>query len=358
MDAVDAVLADFASLRPTTIAALTYPIPASLRSRLRAAASPDWRGDLDEFGHLDTEVGELFAEAARALLDHAGIPAAQITAIGSHGQTLRHRPDTPHPFSLQIGDPSLIAERTGITVVGDFRRRDIAAGGQGAPLVPAFHARMFGSPHEWRAVLNLGGIANLTCLPPGDASTITGFDIGPANTLLDAWARLHLNQPFDVGGEWAATGQVIQPLLESMLADPYFDRCPPKSTGPEYFNAEWVSAALAKLPSQCPADIQRTLVELTAATVGTAIKRHAPLARTIYICGGGVHNQLLMKRIGALLEGQRVTSTLGAGIDPDYVEALAFAWLASRTLSGLPGNLPSVTGASHPVILGAIHRTR
>ena len=355
MDAVDAVLVDLGPRPPRILEALAHPIPEPLKARLRAIADPAWRGDLDEYGALDAETGALFAEAAQALLDRSGIGAGAIAAIGSHGQTVRHRPDGRHPFSLQIGDAARIAEATGIAVVSDFRRRDIAAGGQGAPLVPAFHAELLRSTEEDRAVLNLGGIANLTCLPADPGQPVTGFDTGPANTLLDHWARRHTGTPFDRDGRWAATGQVAGSLLDAMLEDPYFGRPAPKSTGPEHFGAEWLDGLLEGMPEPRPQDVQRTLIELTARTVAQAVEQHAPRTTSVHVCGGGVHNGLLMARIAASLTGRRVTSTAEAGIDPDFIEALAFAWLASRTLAGLPGNLPAVTGARHPVVLGAIH---
>lgn len=355
MDAVDAVLADLGPRPPRILQALAHPIPEPLKARLRAISDPAWRGDLDEYGALDAETGALFAEAAQALLDRSGLGAGAIAAIGSHGQTVRHRPDGRHPFSLQIGDAARIAEATGIAVVSDFRRRDIAAGGQGAPLVPAFHAELLRSTEEDRAVLNLGGIANLTCLPAAPGQPVTGFDTGPANTLLDHWARRHTGTPFDRDGRWAATGQTAGSLLDAMLEDPYFGRPAPKSTGPEHFGAEWLDGLLEGMPEQRPQDVQRTLVELTAHTVAQAVERHAPQTASLHVCGGGVHNGLLMDRIAASLPGRRVVSTAEAGIDPDFIEALAFAWLASRTLAGLPGNLPAVTGARHAVVMGTIH---
>lgn len=355
MDAVDAVLADLDSRPPRMLAALSQPIPDELKLRLRAAAAPELRGGLDEFGALDCEVAELFSGAVMQLLGQAGIPSDRIEAIGSHGQTLLHRPDAPHPFTLQIGDPSRIAERTGITVVADFRRRDIAAGGQGAPLVPAFHAYVFGDGDKSQAILNLGGIANLTLIPKDGDGKITGFDVGPANTLMDHWAQRHFGTAYDEGGRWAAGGRTNERLLKAMLADPYFGRSPPKSTGPEHFGPSWLDTLLDGFPGAAAQDVQRTLVELTARSVAEAIARHACGTRVLYVCGGGVHNGLLMTRLAACLPGCQVASTAEAGIDPDHMEALAFAWLASRTLAGLPGNLPAVTGASHPVVLGAIY---
>ncbi|HET6726059.1 MAG TPA: anhydro-N-acetylmuramic acid kinase [Gammaproteobacteria bacterium] len=329
--------------------------PAELRDEIHALARGDY-GDHDPIewlGGLDVRLGEAFAEAALQVLSKTQVDAREICAIGSHGQTIRHRPDSPTPFTLQIGDPSVIAARTGITTIADFRRRDIALGGQGAPLAPAFHQAAFAAPDEARAVVNLGGIANVTVLEPGQA--VRGFDIGPANTLLDAWATHHGRGPIDTDGAFALAGNRCDTLLDALLEDDYFRRPPPKSSGPEHFNLAWVEAARASLAGEpTPADVQATLVALTATTVADALRAHAPAVRKLYVCGGGVHNPSLMDALRGALPEVAAAPTDALGIDPDYVEAMAFAWLAYRTLAGEPGNLPAVTGAHEETVLGTI----
>ena len=284
-------------------------------------------------------------------------------AIGSHGQTVLHQPRGEAPFTLQIGDPNVIAERLGIDVVGDFRRRDLAAGGEGAPLMPAFHAAAFGVPGEARAVVNIGGIANVTQLTADGG--VTGFDTGPGNCLLDAWARRHLRHAYDANGAWAATGTVQQVLLERLLADAYFSRPAPKSTGRETFSDDWLDRALAGLALP-PADVQATLAELTARSIAdglrVASRNGGPGAgpgtdpKRVLICGGGALNADLMARLARALPRSAVDTTAAAGIAPEHVEAAGFAWLAHRYVCGLAGNLPAVTGARHPVSLGALYR--
>jgi len=352
LDGIDAVLVDL-SQTPRLIAARHKAYPRDLLDPLRTLCLPG-ANEIDRLGELDRRVAIAFADAVGELLSEAGVPSHRITAIGSHGQTVRHRPANPYPFSLQIGDPNTLAERTGITTVADFRRRDLAAGGEGAPLVPAFHQAMLRHPSQPRVVLNLGGIANITCLPPGDSNQpVTGYDTGPANTLLDRWVARHQGEPLDREGAWAAGGRLLEPLLQQLLADAYFTLPPPKSTGPEYFNLPWLEQHLPP-PPQHPEDVQRTLVELTAVSVSHAIAREGFAKAEVLACGGGVHNSLLMSRLQHHHREGRVRSTDALGLDPDWVEAMAFAWLASRTLAGLSGNLPSVTGARHDVILGGI----
>lgn len=354
MDAVDAALAELVDDAFKVVAVRCSPLSADLAARLRRLATPgEFAGPhdaLDELGELDALVGEAFAEAALALLARCGLEPAAVRAIGSHGQTLRHRPRGQPPFTLQVGDPNLIAARTGIPVVADFRRRDMALGGQGAPLLPAFHAEVLADPGENRAVLNLGGVANLTLLRPG--RPVVGFDTGPANGLMDAWARRHLGRPWDAGGAWAASGRVVPRLLEALLAHPFLALSPPKSTGPEDFTLAWLESLLATAGSPQPADVQATLCEFTARTVAQALGAQRP-ARLI-ACGGGVHNRELLARLEAQLPGVQVESSAAHNVDPDHLEAAAFAWLAARTLAGLPGNLPSVTGARRPAVLGAV----
>ncbi len=353
LDGIDAALVDFTSQRPRLHTALHTPYDAGLLSRLSALCQPG-DNEIDQLGELDRRVGLAFAGAVETLLAKAGIDADRVTAIGSHGQTVRHRPGANPPFTLQIGDPNTLAEETGITTVGDFRRRDMAAGGEGAPLVPAFHEALFRTSGSPRVVLNLGGIANITCLPPLDEGEVTGYDTGPANTLLDGWIRRHRGLAYDDQGEWASSGHVIGPLLERLLDDPFFSMRPPKSTGTEYFNLTWLDAHLpeAALPA---ADIQATLTELTAHTVADAIRREGLQESEILVCGGGAHNRFLLQRLSIQLSEARIDTTAVHGLAPDWIEAMAFAWLARQTLLGLSGNLPSVTGARRAVPLGAIY---
>lgn len=352
VDGIDAALVRFETGQPQLQAALTHPWPAAWRERILAVAQDETRLDLDAYGRLDVAIGQCFAEAAQTLLERSKTPSSAVRAIGSHGQTLRHRPTGAQPFTLQVGDPSVIAERCGIDVVADFRRADIAAGGQGAPLLPAVHAMLLARPGHSRVVLNLGGIANITLLAAD--GRVQGFDTGPANGLLDAWCLRHRGTAYDHDGAFAASGTVDQPLLHELLADGYFGLAPPKSTGREHFHLAWLEAhpRLARVKA---ADVQATLLELTARSVADAISRHAAAAEDVLACGGGVHNPLLMRRLDELLVPRAVLSTADFGIDPDYLEATAFAWLARQRLLGLPGNLPQVTGAHGPRVLGAIH---
>ena len=351
-DSIDAVLVSFSRGVPQLLASHAHPWPAALRERMLALAQDEATLDLDAFGRLDVEIGHGFADAALHLLKQSGTPARTVRAIGSHGQTLRHRPLGHHPFTLQLGDPSVIAERCGIEVVADFRRADIAAGGQGAPLLPALHAMLLARPGHVRVILNLGGIANITVL--GADGSVHGFDTGPANGLLDAWCLRLRHEPFDRDGAYAASGRVDATLLAALLADPYFALPPPKSTGREHFHLGWL-ATHPRLAALDPADVQATLLELTARSVATAIAQSAPAAEEVLACGGGVHNGALMRRLGELLAPSVLLSTSRYGIDPDFLEATAFAWLARQRLLGLPGNLPTVTGARGPRVLGAIY---
>jgi len=351
-DSIDAVLVGFNRSMPQLLASHAHPWPADLRDRMLALAQSEAALDMDAFGRLDVEIGHCFADAALQLLAQSGTAAQDVRAIGSHGQTLRHRPTGAFPFTLQLGDPSVIAERCRIDVVADFRRADIAAGGQGAPLLPALHAMLLGRPGFARVVLNLGGIANITVLD-SDGS-VRGFDTGPANGLLDAWCQRHQGEPFDRDGAFASSGQASSGLLDAMLADSYFVLPPPKSTGREHFHLDWL-VTHAPLAGLSPADVQATLLELTARSVVTAITQQAPRAEEVLVCGGGVHNGALMRRLGELLAPRIVLSTSRYGIDPDFLEATAFAWLARQRLLGLPGNMPAVTGARGPRVLGAIY---
>ncbi len=350
MDGIDAVLVQFPMDRsPVVLATHTHPWPRDTLKRLQAVAAGDPVNSAT-LAALDTEAGEILAQAALSVAsDHR----EAIAGVGSHGQTIAHSPNGPYPATLQLGNPAVIAERTGITTVADFRRRDIAAGGQGAPLVPAFHEAVFRDPSINRAVINIGGIANITLLPADPAQAVRGFDTGPGNCLMDAWIRDCKGLPFDEAGRLAATGTADRSLLERLLADPYFTAPPPKSTGTDYFSLEWLQRHLAGTPRDA-GDIQATLALLTATSIAGALNEALPQVQEVLICGGGVHNAVLM----ALLQDQLVCPVHSTGrveMDPDWIEAVAFAWLAFRTLERLPGNLPTVTGARGPRILGAIY---
>lgn len=331
----------------------TYPWPDELRARLVELGQRAATLTLDDIGELDTRIGLQFADTALAALRDAGVDAGEVAAIGSHGQTLRHRPHGPHPFTLQLGDASLIAERCGVRTVADFRRRDVAAGGHGAPLLPALHAALLSAPDEHRAVLNLGGIANLTLLPACDAAGVRGFDTGPANGLMDAWCLRHTGAGYDRGGAFAATGRVDAELLQRLLDEPWFALPPPKSTGRDQFHLGWLEGLLRG--DEAPADVQATLLALSARTVADALRAAQPETARVIACGGGVHNPLLLAALAEALPDARVESTAVHGLDPDMIEAMGFAWLARQTVLGRPGNLPGVTGAAGPRVLGAIH---
>ena len=359
-DGIDAALVDFADpASPRLLSGRTSPWPRQLRERLVELGQADAALTLDDVGELDVRIATGFAGTVTGLLADAGVEPAQVAAIGSHGQTLRHRPlgrhgDGAFPFTLQLGDPSLIAERTGIAVVADFRRRDVAAGGHGAPLLPALHAALLADPREDRAVLNLGGIANLTLLPAaGGGDGVRGFDTGPANALMDAWNQRHTGEHFDRDGAFAASGRVDESLLARLLEEPWFSQPPPKSTGRDQFHLGWMEARLTG--SEAAEDVQATLLALTARTVADALRATQPETTRVIACGGGVHNPALMRALGAELPGCVVESSAAHGLNPDFVEAMGFAWLARRTALGQAGSLPSVTGASGPRILGGVY---
>lgn len=332
---------------------ISYPFPADLHKSLLHVVEHPHQVSLDELGQLDTALGECFADAVNELLGACQINASDVTAIGSHGQTIRHGADSSHPFTMQIGDANVIAARTGITTVADFRRRDVALGGQGAPMAPAFHHAAFSDSKEYRVVINIGGMSNITSLPGND--DVAGHDTGPGNVLMDAWAKQHHNEPFDNDGTWARSGKINQTLLELMLSEDYFTLAPPKSTGRELFNLPWLTAHLISMDNApAPADVQATLCELTARTITAAIEAYAPQATRYLVCGGGARNSFLMERLTALSGKRKVGTTEQYGIAPEWVEAAAFAWLAIQTLAGRPGNLPRVTGASRSAVLGTI----
>lgn len=352
MDAMDAVLVEFRDEHPDLIATLSRPLPPHLGEQLLTLTSPGIN-EIERCAQADLQLGRFCAESVKQLLAKSSIDASHVTAIGSHGQTIRHAPDAHPSYTVQIGDGNTIAQLTGITTVADFRRRDMVVGGEGAPLVPAFHSALYRSEHIDRVILNLGGIANISILPRDNAKPVTGFDTGPANVLLDIWCQRHRNEAYDREGLWAASGTTDEALLQRLLSDPYFQRTPPKSTGREYFNLEWLQD---KLQTEiAPEDIQATLTELSARSIATAITSYSPEAEEVIVCGGGAYNQQLMHRISANLPGLRVISSEKTGLQPRWIEATAFAWLARRTLQRLPGNLPAVTGASEPVVLGAIY---
>lgn len=352
-DAIDAVLVDF-STSTAIKQTLSHPYSQQTSREIRALARPG-TNEIERALSLDVLLGELFAETVQKLLHLAGVAADEVAAIGSHGQTIRHRPATVNTagFSWQVADPNIIAERTGITTIADFRRRDIAAGGQGAPLVPAFHQSVFQSAERHRVIVNIGGIANLTWLPT--EGTVVGFDTGPGNTLMDAWIQQHQQQAYDAEGAWASSGNVNQPLLGELLADPFFMLPFPKSTGPEHFNLAWLEHKIHQHLLN-PEDVQATLLALTTHSIAQAIATLAPSgAADIFVCGGGSRNHALMKSLQRQLPDFSVGSTALLGVDPMWVEALAFAWLAKQTLESKTGNLAAVTGAKGARVLGGIY---
>ena len=353
LDGVDAVLADLGQ-GISVLAHAHRPFDPGLRSELLALNEPG-HDEIHRAACAANALALCYAEAVEAVLRTSGINRATVVAVGAHGQTVRHRPGRGGEtgYTVQILNASLLAERCRIAVVADLRSRDIAAGGQGAPLVPAFHRELFGRPGQASAVLNLGGIANLTLL--GAGGTTLGFDCGPANALMDLWIERHLGVPFDAGGAWAASGQVIAPLLASMLADAFFARVPPKSTGRDLFNARWLESHLARHPEVAPRDVQATLAELTARSAAEALARHLPQADELLVCGGGAYNAHLMAMLAALLPGCAVRATDDRGLPAMQVEAAAFAWLAKAHCERRPGNLPSVTGAAGGRVLGALY---
>ncbi len=350
LDGVDAVLAEIGPADQTRLIRSHYlPYADSLRAQLLALHTPQ-PDEIHLAAVAANELARLYAEAASALLD--GIAPDSVRAIGCHGQTLRHRP--ADGYTLQIGNAALLAELSGIAVVADFRSRDIAAGGQGAPLVPAFHAQALRHPGLHRVIANIGGIANITDLPVDGA--VRGWDTGPGNMLLDAWIKRHSGAHYDRDGAWAASGSVHPGLLQALANHPYLKLSPPKSAGREQFNLDGLDVTLSALNQTiAPVDVQATLLEFTAMSLADAVNRECGSARELYVCGGGAHNDALMQRINARLPNLRVMTTAALGIDPDWVEALAFAWLARQTLHHAPGNLPSVTGARGERILGAIY---
>jgi len=355
-DAIDAVILEVSESDATfrLVGSHQEVLPPELRAAIHQFASPSV-DELERMGTLSVRLGRLFARAAQAVLAKSNIAPAQVRAIGSHGQTIRHKPHGSEPYTVQIGEPAVIVEETGITTVANFRARDMAAGGEGAPMVPAFHRALFRSPTATRAVVNIGGIANVTFLPKDANGRVTGFDIGPGNVLLDKWIGKHREQPVDHDGKWARTGRPDPGLLKELLADPYFSRPAPKSTGREYFNLEWLAATLGR-HSLPPEGVQATLLQLTVETIAATLTQNDPRAEEIFLCGGGANNVFLVETLTARMAPTPVRRTDALGMPAQWVEAAAFAWLARQTLEGLPGNLPDVTGARHPAVLGAIYK--
>ncbi len=352
MDAMDAVLVDLGSSFPLQKHQVSIPLPETLRKSLFALCQ-DGPNEITRLAKADIQVAEISAQAVSILLKEASVSASDIQAIGSHGQTIRHLPEVGN--TLQIGSPSHIAELTGILTVADFRRRDMAAGGQGAPLVPAFHEAVFRHPEKSRVILNIGGIANISILPTAKHIPVSGFDTGPGNALMDYWNQKHQGTRYDLNGNWAASGSVDHALLHDCLSNAYFSRQPPKSTGREHFNAEWLNSFLGKHSGLAPADIQATLMELTAKSIAADIQRYAADCQELFVCGGGAYNSALLERIAFHLPDISVSSTRSLGLAAEWVESIAFAWLARQTIHGLPGNLPSVTNAKGQRILGGIY---
>lgn len=348
LDGVDAVLVDMRDGRPQLLQTAYLPYSAQLRQALLALHSPA-ADELQRCNLLGLTLARVYADCVHQLLAQAQLPASAISAIACHGQTIRHEPQ--QGYSLQLNQPAWLAEYCGIRVIADFRSRDIAAGGQGAPLVPAFHAAMFADSRINRAILNIGGISNVTLLSP--QAPVSGFDCGPGNMLLDAWIYDQRQQTYDADGAWAASSPPLPALLERLLAHPYFALPPPKSCGREQFNLDWLKQQLRS--DEEPAAVQASLLELTARSVQKALAQCCPALDEIYVCGGGAHNQALLQRLAELLPQQTVATSAALGLAPDWVEAVAFAWLGWQTLQGLPGNLPEVTGARGPRILGAIY---
>lgn len=354
LDGVDTVIMDFSEASPQMLACGFTAMPDELRKSL---ADLCLRGEatLLELGELDNRLGHLYAQSVQDLLLSSGISAAEIRAIGCHGQTIWHSPQGSHPFTMQIGDANVIAALTGITTVADFRRKDMAYGGQGAPLVPAFHQALFADPQQLTVVLNMGGISNISILQAGELTR--GYDTGPGNVLLDAWVERHLGHSYDKDAHWALQGHVYTPLLQHLLAEPFLAQPAPKSTGRELFSLAWLLAKLELFPNVTPADVQATLVEFTAITIRDELRKlpETPQSKVLLACGGGAKNPLLMARLQEILADWSLGTTTASGLDIDYVEAAAFAWLAHQRIHNLPGNLPAVTGATKAVSLGVIY---
>ena len=355
MDGIDAALVNFANNNIQLVYQHSHPLPESLRETLLKLSldSPDI--SLDMLGEADAELGNIFADAVIELLDKSHTQASDIKAIGSHGQTIRHKPDGKFPFSLQIGDANRITFKTGITTVADFRRKDMAAGGQGAPLAPAFHNAYFRSEKENRAVLNIGGISNITFLPEESNTSCFGFDTGPGNMLMDAWISQHKQQPYDKDGEWAGSAKANTDLVNKLMNDIFIHQPPPKSTGREHYNIAWLNTQLKDFPTLMPDIIQASLCDFTARSITYAVEHFLPDITSMIVCGGGAHNKHLIKQLNTSLSTVNINSSDQYNLPADWVEAVAFAWLAKQTMERKKGNLAEVTGAKESTILGAIY---
>lgn len=352
IDAVDVAMVDFSQTYPKLLCTHNEKFPSELKNELQQIIF-EKKSSLENLGKLNIKLGKLFATAVNNLLQMSAIKKEKVTAIGSHGQTIFHHPNDEHPFSLQLGDANIIAALTGIKTIADFRNKDIALGGQGAPLTPAFHNVLFRSTEINRAIINIGGITNITYLPKDMNKPIFGFDSGPGNTLLDLWAEKHLKKSYDENGQWAAKGEINLSLLNNLLTDPYFHSPLPKSAGREHFHLTWLDTHLSLALK--PEDVQNTLSALTAKSITNHISKHLPQTEEIILCGGGVHNQHLVKTLEAYVEKIPLYSSQKYGVHPDWVEAMTFAWLAKQHLNEQPGNLPSVTGANRRAILGCVY---
>ena len=350
LDGVDGALVDFSQDGVRSLGDAYVAFPASLRADLMALQAPG-HNEIEREALAANALVRHYADCVGSLLAQAGIGPDAVAAIGAHGQTIRHRPELG--FTRQLNNPALLAELSGIDVIADLRSRDVAAGGQGAPLVPAFHQALFNAPGQTRVVANIGGISNISVLQAD--GTVTGYDSGPGNALMDGWILRHQGQPYDADGAWAASGKVIPALLSELLNEPYFALPAPKSTGRDLFHADWLAGKLAAYPDALPVDVQATLTQLTAASLAQAILRDGAQADTVYVCGGGAYNASLMAALAKELPGMAVTSTQALGVAPNQVEALAFAWLAWRFTQRKPGNLPAVTGARGLRVLGALY---
>ena len=353
LDGVDLALMDFNGHSARLVAADFMPMPEKIRKKLTALLHSG-ETSLQHLGELDHQLGLLYAEAVNLFLAKRQLTPEKIQAIGCHGQTIWHAPNGDLPFTMQIGDMNLLTANTGITTVADFRRKDMAHGGQGAPLVPAFHEGIFAAPNRLTVVLNIGGISNISVLSPHQLTI--GYDVGAGNTLMDGWIARHLGKAYDKDAEWAKTGEIDTTLLTALLNEPFLQQAPPKSTGRELFNLPWLDKILAKHTALLPQNVQRTLAEFTVQSIANELKllQKEDLPNFLLVCGGGARNPLLMQRLHELLPTWEVSDTTTFGLDPDYVEAAAFAWLAYRRLTNQPSNLPSVTGAKRAVSLGVI----
>ena len=354
MDGVDTALVSIEDTGITLLAHDEFPMPDDLKARLLEVCIGQ-KTDLIAIGELDHQLGHLFADAVLQLLDKSDTPASSVTAIGNHGQTVFHQPTGDSPFTMQLGDANIIATKTEVQTVADFRRKDMALGGQGAPLVPAFHHTIFHPQDSSVVVLNIGGISNISVLRPNQPTL--GYDTGPGNMLMDAWVDKHTGEKFDRDALFALKGQLNQALLEQLLNESYLSQMPPKSTGRELFNLPWLEQQLTEFKGLAAEDVQRTLCEYTALTIANEVETYRLGSQAaLYVCGGGTRNPLLMERLAELLPSWEVDSTTSKGVDADYMEAMAFAWLAQRHVHQLPSNLPEVTGASRPASLGVLYR--